>query len=227
MSYEARKVAHIFRNEKEIRKGNRIIIVHNNGSEEEVDSIKNVNIKFYGKNSLIKIYENYNIRKADLLIGENTYLEFGAFLSVRFSLTIDARAENTTFRCGSFANFSNCQVFAGDEPNLEVIIGDNFLTAINIVLRNSDGHTIYDIRNKKPINIPKFGIHIGNNVWTGYDTMILKDANIPDNVVIAAGAIVGKNIFESNSIIGGVPAKTIRTNVSWDKRNIDTYIKEY
>lgn len=90
------------------------------------------------------------------------------------------------------------EILAGDEEGLEVIIGDDFLTSLNLYIRNSDGHTIYEINGLKPINEPKFGIHIGNHVWCGYDVAILKDADIPSNCVIGTGAVVGKGAWQKN-----------------------------
>jgi len=51
---------------------------------------------------------------------------------------------------------------------------------------------------------------IGNNVFIGMNSIILKGTNIGDNVVIGAGSIVSGNL-ESNSIYAGNPAKKIMT----------------
>ena len=113
----------------------------------------------------------------------------------------------------------------GFRPNLEIIVGDEFLSAHDLMLRNSDGHTICDLTTHRPLNNPNFGIHIGNHVWCGYRTSILKDASIPDNCVVAACAVVGKREFSPNSIIGGIPAKTIKTNIEWHSVNVDRFIQ--
>lgn len=92
-------------------------------------------------------------------------------------------------------------------------------------IRNSDGHTIYELESNKIINATNFGIHIGNHVWVGYDVIIIKDACIPYNCVIGAGALVGKGEFVDNSIIVGVPGKTIKTGVNWDSRSVSNFLK--
>lgn len=52
-------------------------------------------------------------------------------------------------------------------------------------------------------------IKIGNDVWIGGNVTILPGVEIGNNVVIAAGAVVTKNIPD-NSLFGGVPAKFIK-----------------
>ncbi len=48
---------------------------------------------------------------------------------------------------------------------------------------------------------------IGNNVYAGPGVKIVGNINIDDNVVLAANAVVVKNIDEPGTTWGGVPAK--------------------
>ena len=52
-------------------------------------------------------------------------------------------------------------------------------------------------------------IHIGKNVWIGANATVTPGVSIGDNAVIAAGAVVNRDI-PANVIAGGVPAKVIR-----------------
>jgi len=52
-------------------------------------------------------------------------------------------------------------------------------------------------------------VTIGNDVWCGGNVTILPGVTIGDNVVIAAGAVVTKDL-PSNGLYGGVPAKLIK-----------------
>ncbi len=52
-------------------------------------------------------------------------------------------------------------------------------------------------------------VHIGNDVWVGCGCRILAGVTIADRVIIAAGAVVTKNI-ETCCLVGGVPAKLIK-----------------
>lgn len=54
------------------------------------------------------------------------------------------------------------------------------------------------------------GIKIGKNCWIGSKVSILDGVQLGNGCIIAAGAVVTKS-FEDNSIIGGVPAKFLKT----------------
>ena len=51
-------------------------------------------------------------------------------------------------------------------------------------------------------------VTIGNDVWIGYRAIIMDGVTIGDGAVVAAGAVVTKDV-EPYSIVGGVPAKMI------------------
>ena len=53
-------------------------------------------------------------------------------------------------------------------------------------------------------------ITVGNDVWIGGNVTVIAGVNIGSNVIIAAGAVVVKDVPD-NSIVGGVPAKVIKT----------------
>jgi len=52
-------------------------------------------------------------------------------------------------------------------------------------------------------------IHIGKNVWIGANATVLAGVTIGDAVVVAAGAVVTKDV-QPNTVVGGVPAKLIK-----------------
>ncbi len=52
-------------------------------------------------------------------------------------------------------------------------------------------------------------VSIGNNVWIGGSVTILPGVTIGNNVVVAAGAVVTKDIPD-NTLVGGVPAKKLK-----------------
>ncbi|MGD9639271.1 MAG: CatB-related O-acetyltransferase [Alphaproteobacteria bacterium] len=78
---------------------------------------------------------------------------------------------------------------------------------------NVDGRNVTDAWDNKG------NIEIGNDVWIGYDAVILAGVKIGDGAIIGTRALVTKDV-EPYSIVGGVPAKTIR------KRFSDTVIEK-
>ena len=52
-------------------------------------------------------------------------------------------------------------------------------------------------------------IKIGCRVWIGAHATVLPGVTIGDNAVIAAGAVVTKDV-PANAVVGGVPAKIIK-----------------
>lgn len=109
----------------------------------------------------------------------------------------------------------DCQVFDncsfGSEPYL-VKFGDQVKVTHGCKFITHDGGVeVLRNLNNGLADIDVFGqIVIGNNVFIGNNCIILPNVTIGNNVVIAAGAVVTKN-FPSNVVIGGVPAKVIKT----------------
>ena len=67
--------------------------------------------------------------------------------------------------------------------------------------------------------VTRKGIIIGKNCWIGSKVTILDGVTIGENCIIAAGAVVTKDM-PSNSVIGGVPAKVLKSrNVSLVHKN--------
>ena len=68
-------------------------------------------------------------------------------------------------------------------------------------------------------------VKIGNNVFIGMNSTILKGVTIGDNTIIAAGSLVNKN-FVGNVVIGGVPAKVLMSLEEYYKKRLDMQKEE-
>jgi len=62
----------------------------------------------------------------------------------------------------------------------------------------------------------KGDIHIGNDVWIGYNATIMSGVTVGDGAIIAANSTVVKDV-EPYSIVGGNPAIEIKKRFSEDK----------
>lgn len=97
--------------------------------------------------------------------------------------------------------------------NKSVSFGENVLLGWNVAVRDSDGHSIIVDGKKKT---SEKAIIIGNHVWIGSDTTLLKGCVVKDNSIIATKAVVTKLFNEGNVIIGGFPARIIEHGVNWE-----------
>lgn len=88
-----------------------------------------------------------------------------------------------------------------------VIIGDFCMIGPNTII-TTVGHPLSPKKRREKIANSK-PIRIGNDVWIGGNCTILPGVNIGNNVVVAAGAVVTKDVPD-NCIVAGVPAKIIR-----------------
>jgi len=104
----------------------------------------------------------------------------------------------------------NCRFYKitfSTEPYL-VTIG-NHVSATKVHFETHDGG-VWIFRDKHPDWDIIKRVVIGNKVYIGYDTIILPGVTIGNNVVIGAKSLVTKS-FPDNVVIGGAPAKTIKT----------------
>ena len=60
-------------------------------------------------------------------------------------------------------------------------------------------------------------IRIGKNVWVGSHATILPGVTVGDNAVVAAGAVVTKDV-PPNTVVGGVPARMLKTIAPQEKK---------
>lgn len=101
-----------------------------------------------------------------------------------------------------YSNY-NFVVLAGNT----IDIGDNVMFAPDCGLYAA-GHP-FDVELRNSGIEYAWPIRIGNNVWIGGDTKIIGGVSIGDDVIIAAGSVVIRDI-PSGVLAGGNPCKVIR-----------------
>ncbi len=102
---------------------------------------------------------------------------------------------------GDFAHFG---ASGGIEIGNDVIMG-------SYISFHSENHNFTD--NSKLIReqgTTSKGIKLGNNIWVGAKVTFLDGCVVGNNCVVAAGAVV-TGVYPDNSIIGGVPAKVLKS----------------
>ena len=91
-----------------------------------------------------------------------------------------------------------------DQGGIE--IGDDVLIGQQVVLATLN----HDLNPNDRANMQPAPIKICDKVWIGAHATILAGVTIGKGAVVAAGAVVTKDVPE-NTVVGGVPAKIIKT----------------
>jgi acetyltransferase-like isoleucine patch superfamily enzyme len=160
---------------------------------------ENVDIKL-AKN--IRIYPNVIMNTeygGKICIGKNCELLYGVLLMTY--------GGNITI--GNGCSINPYTVLYG-HGNLT--IGNDVLIAGHCLIIPAN-HIYSDI--SRPINQQgerRKGIIIEDNVWIGAGCRILDGVHIGQGAIIAAGAVVNKDVL-TNTIVGGVPAKLIKNRI--------------
>lgn len=99
--------------------------------------------------------------------------------------------------------FINSGCHFQDQGGIE--IGDGALIGHNVVLATIN-HDLNPKENRKNHYAP---IKIGTHVWIGSNATILPGVTIGDYAVVAAGAVVTRDV-PAMTVVGGVPAKVLK-----------------
>ncbi len=115
---------------------------------------------------------------------------------------------------------------ADDTP---IYIGKNSNIQDNATLHAGGGHFIR-IGEEVSVghNAIVHGATVGNRVIVGMNAVILDFAEIGDDCLIGAGALVtGKTVIPSGSLVLGVPAKVVRPLTEEELQSLRTNAEEY
>lgn len=108
---------------------------------------------------------------------------------------------------GTYLN-EGCQILCKES----VTIGQGCAIAWGVNILDSDQHVLVEnLKFEKP---SKKKICIGDHVWIGCNSIILKGVNIGDGAVIGAGSVVTRDV-PSHTMVAGVPARLIHHDIDW------------
>ena len=166
-----------------------------------------LNLKKYYLKKLGKVKERRQIKKQEKLnaIVRNVVRSCGDNLQV-FGVPEIASAENIVIGNGCKIN---SLVYLNGRSG--ITIGDN----VTLSRGSKVISTGYDLnlffQKGERVHFIDRPVYIGNYCWVGADAIILPGVKITgEKVVVAAGAVVTKDITESKVVVGGNPAKIIK-----------------
>ena len=177
-------------------------------------------VKIIGNNNLISVAKKNNLYKMEIIIeGHNNKITLGEDCWGIGRIVVSA--SDTEIKIGDRCGFRGCDI-ALFENGSRLEFGDEAMAARDSRIYVSDFHSIINYETKEALNK---GTHIviGKHVWIGERAFILKNNTIADDVIIAAGSVVTKDLTESHAAYAGNPATIKKSNVSWDYRKYDEY----
>lgn len=165
------------------------------------------------KNATLNIGKIFNMGRPQVKhshIETRLLLEKEATFTIRDSFLMMAGSyirvkENSHLIIKSGYINEGCQITCGGN----ITIGTDCAIGRDVVIRSDDAHQIVG-----KCHTPQKDIHIGDHVWIGNRAMILKGVTIGNGAIIAAGAIVTKNIPE-RCIAAGIPATVIAKDIDF------------
>jgi acetyltransferase-like isoleucine patch superfamily enzyme len=151
------------------------------------------------KSSIVRFGSNF------VMINSAKYSTLGKNNRCKFVVSADA-----TLMIGNKVGMSNTTIVA----TKSISIGNNNMIGGGVTIVDSDFHSLNSLHwhtNADEKNMISLPVVIKDNVFIGMDSIILKGVTIGNNVIIAAGSVVSKDI-PNNQIWGGNPARFIRNN---------------
>ncbi len=101
------------------------------------------------------------------------------------------------------------------EEATSISVKNDCMIANDVSFRSSDSHSILNEKGER-INLAG-NIVIGDHVWIGMRSVILKNTIIHNNSIIGAGSICNKDYEKENCLIAGNPAKIVKEKVNWSR----------
>lgn len=183
------------------------------GYENEIYFKDKINAKIkidFNKSKNVTVFLGRNI-KGNLAInisGENSIIYIGNDCTLK-NVIIKSEQSNDIIIIGNHVTTSGSVAWRSGlrSGNITsgIIIGDDCMFSHGITLRNTDAHPIFDFNTLEQINKPKDIILIEPHVWIGQNVLIMKNVTIGACSIVAAGAVVTKNMPRFSNIYG-VPA---------------------
>ncbi len=146
-----------------------------------------INGKYHGLEELRRLFFE--------LIGQETDETFGLFPPFYTDY-----GRNITVGKRVFINMGCCFQDQGG-----ITIGDDVLIGHQVVIATLN----HDLNPAKRGSMAPAPVKIGNKVWIGAHATVLPGVTVGEGAVIAAGAVVTKDV-PANTVVAGVPAKPIK-----------------
>ena len=165
----------------------------------DTEALKLRDASYATKKLLLQLNNSFDPAEIRDLLSQITGSEIDESVAVFTPLYINY-GKNTKIGKNVFINFDCVFLDLGG-----ITIGDNVLIAPKVSLL-SEGHPVSP--ESRHALVPGH-IHIKRNAWIGAGATILPGVTIGENAIVAAGAVVSKDVA-ANTVVGGIPAKQLK-----------------
>jgi acetyltransferase-like isoleucine patch superfamily enzyme len=148
-----------------------------------------------------------------VFFGRNLQIQIGRRGRVRFGRFVWL-GDGTKIRCHEGEVVIGEKTVLGQECTISayqrVRIGEQCVVADRAMFIDFD-HSVAEI--ERPIRLQgiyKRDVEVGSNVWVGYGACVLRGVRVGDNSIVGSNSVLTRDV-PANSVVGGVPAKVIRT----------------
>jgi chloramphenicol O-acetyltransferase type B len=110
----------------------------------------------------------------------------------------------------------------------DTVIGNKVMVAAHVAFLNSDDHR-YDVVGTPMWDSGRgdaFEIHVEDDVWIGFGSIILSPAKIGRGAIVAAGSVVTKDV-PRYAIVAGVPARVLKMRFTPEQISLHESILGY
>ncbi len=157
------------------------------------------------------IFHHFNLGLDDLLvvIGDDANCRVGALSCTGASTVLIGEAATAT----NWAQF-DCR------NGGMILVGPDAMWAHGINFMTDDTHAIRDVATGRRLNTYGGCIVIERHVWLGESVRVLGGARIGEGAIVGMGALVKNAVLPPNSVSVGVPARTVRSGVTWSREDL-------
>jgi glycosyltransferase involved in cell wall biosynthesis len=202
-----------FNNTKRMIQGGNNTILYDNAI------LSSVTFDIKGEGNKIEIMEGCVLKNLTFYIKGNNHKVFmDKGCEFRHGGSIWIADSDCSLIIGEKSTFEDVHL-ALTEPGSQIAIGRDCMFAYDIDVRTGDSHSIISLESNARINYAE-NVFIGDHVWVGAHSIILKGVSIPDNSVVATGSVVTRSFETSGIIVGGNPATIIKKGITWSRERI-------
>lgn len=202
-----------------VKNARRVARIRARGNVVEVAfrDLSRVKLKVSGEGNVIRIgrLSPGNGRLTVAAFSADSRIEIAPGLSISRNLSINIGQNHP-----NFGRVLDCSVDIGTETSMEEVgigilnshahvrIGSHCMFSYEVTLYQTDAHPIYEHGTDRIVN--RVGtMAVGEHVWIGARSTLLKNTVIADGSLVGWGSVVSGRFTEPNSVIVGNPARQL------------------